>query len=110
VRRITGGEGEVGEKVQELTAGSGVAGVEEGRCGDGGSTEDRAGAARSQGGGGVPAAGVQEGSKEVARMLPRVDVVLVVSSVRAQMGRSGGTTVTPNGGGGQNDRRGVLVV
>jgi hypothetical protein len=36
----------VGEKVQELTAGSGVVGIEEGRCGDGGSTDDRAGAAR----------------------------------------------------------------
>jgi hypothetical protein len=28
---ITGGEGEVGKKVQELTAGSGVAGIEVGR-------------------------------------------------------------------------------
>jgi hypothetical protein len=48
----------VGEKVQELTAGSGVAGVEKGTWGDGGSTEDRAGGARSRGGGSVPAAGV----------------------------------------------------
>jgi hypothetical protein len=39
-RRIAGGEGEVGKKFQELTAGLGVAGIEEGRCGDGGSTED----------------------------------------------------------------------
>jgi hypothetical protein len=45
---ITGGEGEVGKKVQELTAGLGVAGIEAGRCGDGGSTENRAGAARSE--------------------------------------------------------------
>jgi hypothetical protein len=58
MRRITGGKAEVGEKVQELTAGLGVAGIEEGRCGDGGSTEDQAGAARSRGGGGVPAVGV----------------------------------------------------
>jgi hypothetical protein len=43
----------VGEKVQELTAGSGVVGIEEGRCGDGGSTDERAGAARFRGGGGV---------------------------------------------------------
>jgi hypothetical protein len=50
--------------------GSGVAGVEEGRCGDGGLMENRAGAVRSQGSGGVPAAGVQEGSEEVARKLP----------------------------------------
>jgi hypothetical protein len=46
-RRITGGVGKWGEKVHELTAGSGVAGIEEGRCGDGGSTENRAGAAGS---------------------------------------------------------------
>jgi hypothetical protein len=106
---ITGSEGKVGGKVQELMAGSGVAGVEEGRCGDGGSTENRAGAARYRGGGGVPAAGVQEGDEEVARKLPRVDIVLVVNSVRAKWGRSGRTTVRPSGGGGQNGRRGVLV-
>jgi hypothetical protein len=47
-----------------------VAGVEEGRCGDGGSTENRAGAAWFQGGG-IPAAEVQEGGEEVARKLPR---------------------------------------
>jgi hypothetical protein len=64
----------VREKVQELTAGSGVAGIKEGRCGDGGSTENRDGAARSQGGGGVSAAGVREGGEEVARKLPRTDV------------------------------------
>jgi hypothetical protein len=40
----------------------------------------------------------------VARKLPHVDVVLVVSLVRAQRGRSSGTTVTPNGGG-EKDRR-----
>jgi hypothetical protein len=106
---ITGSEEEVGEKVQELTAGSGVAGILEGRCGDSGSTEDRAGGARSRGGGGVLTAGVQEGSEEEARKLPRVDVVLVVSSVRANRGWSGGTTVRPSGSDGQNGRRGVLV-
>jgi hypothetical protein len=37
-RMITGGEGEVGEKFQELTAASGVVGIEAGLCGDGGST------------------------------------------------------------------------
>jgi hypothetical protein len=109
VRRITGGKGEVGEKVRELKTGSGVAGIEEGRCGDGGSTQNRAGAARSRGGGGIPAARVQEGSKEVARKLPRIDVVLVVSSVRAKRGRSSGTTARPSGGGGQDRRHGVLV-
>jgi hypothetical protein len=55
-RMITDGEGKVGEKVQELTTGSGVARIEEGRCGDGGSTENRAGAVRSRGGGGVSVA------------------------------------------------------
>jgi hypothetical protein len=67
----------VGEKVQELTAGSGVARIEEGRCGDDGSTENRASAVRSRGGGGVPAVGVQEGGEEVAMKLPCIDVVLV---------------------------------
>jgi hypothetical protein len=105
---ITGGEGEVGKKIQELTAGSGVAGIEAGRCGDGGSTENRTGAARSRGGGGVPVAGVQEGDEEVARKLPRVDVVLVVSLVRAERGRNVWMTVKPSGGSGQDCRRGVL--
>jgi hypothetical protein len=40
---------------------------------------------------------VQEGAEEVARKLPRVDVVLVVSSVRAKRGRSGGTMARPSG-------------
>jgi hypothetical protein len=52
---------------------------------------------------------VQEGGEEVARKLPRVDVVLVVSSVRAERGRNIWTTVKPSGGGGQDCRRGVLV-
>jgi hypothetical protein len=100
----------VGEKVQELTAGSGVVRIEEGRCGDGGSTDDRAGAARFRGGGGgVPAVGVQEGGEEVARKLLRKDVVLVVSSVRVERGWSVGTTARPSGLGGQDCRRGVLV-
>jgi hypothetical protein len=99
----------VGENVQELTAGLGVAGIEVGRCGDGGSTEDRADVVRSRGGGGVPVAGVQEGGKEVARKFPRVDVVLVVSLVRAKRRRSGGRTMKSIGGVGQNDLRGVLV-
>jgi hypothetical protein len=86
-----------------------MAGIEEGRCRDGGSTEDRAGAVRSQGGGGVPAVGVQEGDGKVARKLLHVDVVLVVSSVRAKRGRNVGTTVKPSGSGGQDYRCGVLV-
>jgi hypothetical protein len=77
-----------------------VAGIEEGRCIDGGSTEDRAGAARSRSGSGVPAVRVQQGDRKVARKLLRIDVVLVVSSVRAKRGRSIGTTVRPSRGGG----------
>jgi hypothetical protein len=52
---------------------------------------------------------VQEGGEKVARKLPRVDIVLVVSSVRAKRGRSGGTLARPSGGGGQDGRHGVLV-
>jgi hypothetical protein len=100
---ITDGKGKVGEKVQELTVGSGVAGVDEGGCGDGGSTENQAGTERSRGGGGVPAARVQEGGEEVVRKLPRVDVVLVVSSVSSE------TTARLSGGGEPDCRRGVLV-
>jgi hypothetical protein len=99
----------VGEKVQELTAGSGVTGIEEGRCGDSGSTEDRVDAARFQGGSGVPVVGVREGGEEVARKLLCVDVVLVVSYVRAKRGWSVGTAARPSGGGGQDCWRGVLV-
>jgi hypothetical protein len=51
---------------------------------------------------------VQEGGEEVARKLPRVDVVLVVSSVRAERGQNVWTTVKPSGSGGQDCRRGVL--
>jgi hypothetical protein len=60
-------------------------------------------------GGGVPVTGVQEGGEEVARKLLRVDVVLVVSSVRSKRGRSGGMTVKSIGNGGQNGRCGVVV-
>jgi hypothetical protein len=45
-------------------------------------------------------AGVPKGGEEVARKLPRVDVVLVVSSVRAKRGWSGRTTARPSSGGG----------
>jgi hypothetical protein len=45
----------------------------------------------------------------VARKLRRVDVVLVVSSVRVKRGRSVGTMVRPSGGGGQDCRRGILI-
>jgi hypothetical protein len=57
----------------------------------------------------VPVAGVQEGGEEVAWKLLRVDVVLMVSSVRSKWGRSGGTTVKSIGENGQNGRRGVRM-
>jgi hypothetical protein len=48
-RGLTGGEGQVGEKVQELTAVTGVAGVEEGRGRGGVSTANRGGRRGSEG-------------------------------------------------------------
>jgi hypothetical protein len=44
----------------------------------------------------------------VARKLLRIDVVLVVSLMRAKSVRSTGTTVRPSGSGGGDHRRGVL--
>jgi hypothetical protein len=46
VRRLTGSEGKVAEKVQELTADSGMTGIEEERLRGDGSMEVRAGAAK----------------------------------------------------------------
>jgi hypothetical protein len=40
--------------------------------------------------GGIPVVGVQEGGEEVARKLLRVDVVLVVSSMRSKRGGAAG--------------------
>jgi hypothetical protein len=91
MRRITSGEGKWRKRFRK------VAGIE-------------ASAVRFRGGGGVPAVGVPEGGKKVVRKLLRIDVVLVVSLVRARRGRSVGTMVRPSGGGGQDCRRGFLVV
>jgi hypothetical protein len=52
-----------------------------------------------RGGDGVPVAGVLEGGREVARKLPRGDVMLVVCLAGAWRRRSVGTTVRPSGGG-----------
>jgi hypothetical protein len=51
-------------------------------------------------------AGVLEGGGEVARKLPRGDVVLVVCLVRAERGWSVGTAARPSGGGARAHRRG----
>jgi hypothetical protein len=50
-------------------------------------------------GDGVSMVGVLEGSGEVARKLPRGDVVLVVCLARANKRWSVGTTVRPSSGG-----------
>jgi hypothetical protein len=53
VRGLTGGEGKVGEKIQELMAVTGVSGVEAERGCGGVSTANRDGQRSSEGGGGV---------------------------------------------------------
>jgi hypothetical protein len=59
----------------------------------------------SEHGGSVSVAGVLENNGKVARKILRVDVVLVVSSMRAKRWRSGGMTMSRNGGGGRVHRR-----
>jgi hypothetical protein len=51
-------------------------------------------------------AGGQESGGEVARKLPRGDVVLVVCLAGAERRRSVGTTARPSGGGARAHRRG----
>jgi hypothetical protein len=70
-------------KVQELTAVTGVAGVGEEKSRGGGSTANR-------GGDGIPVAGGQESGGEVARKLPRDDVVLMVCLAGLRGGGSSG--------------------
>jgi hypothetical protein len=54
---------------------------------------------------GVPVAGVPEDSGEVARKLPRDDVLLVVCLAGAERRRSGETTARPSGSGARAHRR-----
>jgi hypothetical protein len=108
VRRLTGGEGKVVEKVQGLTTDSGMTGIEEERLRGGGSMGFEPVRRSSESGDGVLTVGMQEGNGKVARKLLRVDVVLVVSLWRAKRGRSVGTTVSPSGGGGEDRQCGVL--
>jgi hypothetical protein len=58
-----------------------------------------AGGRAPRGGDGVLVAGGQESNGEVARKLPRGDVVLVVCLAGAERRRSVRTTVRPSGGG-----------
>jgi hypothetical protein len=54
---------------------------------------------------GVPVAGVLEDGREVARKLPRDDVVLVVCLVGTERRRSSRTTARPSGSGARAHRR-----
>jgi hypothetical protein len=54
---------------------------------------------------GVPVAGVPEDGGEVARKLPRDDVVLVVCLAGAEKRRSSGTMARPSGGKARAHRR-----
>jgi hypothetical protein len=58
-----------------------------------------AGGGSPRGGDGVPVAGGQEGGGEVARKLPRCDVVLVVCLAGAKRQWVVGTTARPSGSG-----------
>jgi hypothetical protein len=89
----------VGEKIQELTAVTGVAGVEEEKGRGGISTENRGDGGDPRDGVGVPVAGGQESSGGVARKLPRDDVVLMVGLAGARGQWIAGTTARPSGGG-----------
>jgi hypothetical protein len=57
-----------------------------------------AGGGAPRGGDGVPVAGVPEGGGEVARKLPRGDVVLMVCLAGVERRRNFGTTARPSGG------------
>jgi hypothetical protein len=99
VRGLTGGEGKVRGNVQELTAVSGVAGVEVERGYGGVSTAKPSGRWSSKGGGGVSVAGVLEGGEEAAGKLLRDDVVLLVPLAGAEGLCSGESTARPGDGG-----------
>jgi hypothetical protein len=98
-RGLTGGEGKVGEKTQELTAVTVVAGVREERVCGGVSTANRDGRRRSEGGGSVLVARVSKGGEEAAGKLLRDDVVLLVPLAGARGQWIAGTTARPSGGG-----------
>jgi hypothetical protein len=57
-----------------------------------------------RGGDGVPVARVPEGGREVAKKLPRNDVVLAVCLAGAERGWSVGTMARPSGGGARAHR------
>jgi hypothetical protein len=79
--------------------GLGVAGVEAERGYGGVSMAKPSGRRSSEGGGGVPVAGVPEGGGEAAGKLLRDDVVLLVPLAGAERRCSVGSTAGPSGGG-----------
>jgi hypothetical protein len=92
VRRLTGDEGKVGRKVQELMADLGVVRIVEGKLRGGGSTRCRAGAARSRGRrrcSGDWSAGRQ---RKLVRELQHGDVVLIVLLAKEEKGWNFGST------------------
>jgi hypothetical protein len=96
-RGLTSGEGKVGEKVQGLTAVMGVAGVWKRGTEVAYRRQTGVGSGGPRGGDGVPVAGGQEGSGEVARKLPQGDVVLVVCLAGAKRQWVVGTMARPSG-------------
>jgi hypothetical protein len=89
----------VRENVQELTAVSGVAGVEAERGCGGVSTAKPSGRRSSESGGSVLVAGRLGGGGGVARKLLRDDVVLLVPLAGAEGRCSVGSMARPSGGG-----------
>jgi hypothetical protein len=83
-RGLTGGEGEVRGKVQELTAVTGWPMLGKRRAEAAGRRRTETGGGALRDGVGIPVARVPEGGGEVARELPRDDVVLMVHLVRAK--------------------------
>jgi hypothetical protein len=69
-----------------------------------------AGGRAPRGGDGVPVAGGQDSGGEVARKLPRDDVVLVVCLAGAERQWKVGTTARPSGSGARAHRRGGPAV
>jgi hypothetical protein len=89
----------VGEKVQELTPVTGWPVLRKRGAEMAGQRRTGAGGGAPRNDDGVPVAGVPEDGGEVARKLPRDDVVLVVCLAGAERRRSGGTTASPSSGG-----------
>jgi hypothetical protein len=99
VRGLTSGEGKVRGKAQELTAVTGWPLL--GKRGIVAAIRWRTGASGDapRGGDGVLVAGGLESGREVARKLPRDDVVLMVHLAGAERRWIVGTTARPSGGG-----------